>query len=97
MDEQTIRPYAEAHAKAVVDNDIAHLLSDFPETMHPQLGAIAGALPQPVTAAEVASVEVEVEGDSAVVHIRYEGPDRSVTVRSVWSGERPQIQHVAPV
>ena len=58
MDEQVMRDRAKKHADAVARNGIDAVVADFTEALQPQFPEIAKALPQPVTAAEVLSVEV---------------------------------------
>ena len=96
MDEQAMRDHAKAHADAVERGDIDAVVADFTETLQPQFPQIAKALPQPVTAAEVLSVEVgETE---SVALIRYSGETEEVVVRSRWQeqGGRPVIVHAEP-
>ncbi len=97
MDEDTLRSYAEAHGKAVVDGDIPHLMADMTPEAQAGMNDLGRALPRPTTQADVRSIEID--GDSAVVHIRYSGGEREVTIRSVWrqEGERPLIVEAAPV
>ena len=64
--------------------------------LRPQVPQIAQVLPQPVTAAEVLSVEVaDAEG---VALIRYSGDTGEVTIRSRWREEdgRPVIVAAEP-
>ncbi len=97
MDDATTRSQIQQHADAVVRGDMEAVGADFSEDLRPQLPEIAKALPQPVTTAEVLSVEVgEVE---SVATIRYAGDTDAVTVRSRWQdlGGRPLIVHAEPV
>lgn len=96
MDDQTVRPYAEAHGAAVLAGDTAHVLADFDPDLHPRLGLVGAALPQPTTGAEVVSIEPGEQ--AAVVLIRYSGADSNTVVRSVWEdrGGRPLIVEVVP-
>ena len=97
MDEQTVRQYAEAHGQAVVSGDMAHVMADLAPSAQAEIGPVAGAMPQPVTSAEVQSIELK--GDEAVVEIRYSGADKAITVRSVWQqhGARPVATGVSLV
>ncbi len=97
MDEQTVRPFAEAHGAAIVAGDMAHAVADFDEALRPHIGPVAAALPQPTTGAEIVSIEPG-DDDSSVIHIRYSGADAETTVRSVWKqvGDRPLIVEAAP-
>ena len=98
MDEATLRPIVDAHAAAVVDPiDAEHVQGDLIEELHPHIPEVAQLLPQPVTSAEVQSVEVH--DDHADVHITYSGADASVTLHSRWEDRgagQPQIVRVVP-
>lgn len=91
MDESELRPYAEAHAKAVLANDMATLMADIDESAMAALGEVATALPSPVERAEVKAIEMD--GGEATVLIRYEGQAGAATVRSRWAerGGRPKV------
>lgn len=97
MDETKTRSHIQDHADAVVRGDMDAVVGDFAEELRPQVPQIAQALPQPVTSAEVLSIDV---GDEeSVAMIRYSGESAAVTIRSHWrdvSG-RPQIVHGEPV
>ena len=72
------------------------VVADFSEELRPQVPQIAQALPQPVTAAEVLSIDV---GDTeSVAMIRYAGEASEVTIRSQWQdqGGRPVIVAAEP-
>lgn len=95
MDEALIRKHVDAHADAVVRNDMAALMADFDPKILPELGSLAGAMPQPVKSSEVLSVDATSE--PAVALIKYVGDDKEVTIRSEWSGaDRPVITSAAP-
>ena len=97
MDEATVKDHVQKHADAVVQGDFDAVTADFTEEMRPQVPQIAQVLPQPVTEAEVLSVEV---GDPvSVAQIKYTGDSGSVTIRSEWQDEdgRPRIVAGAPV
>jgi len=96
MDDQQTRDHIQQHADAVVRGDMDALTADFTEGMRPHLPEIAKALPQPVTAAEVLSVDVG-ETESIAI-IRYSGEDSDVTIRSRWQDElgRPVIVQAEP-
>jgi hypothetical protein len=70
--------------------------SDFSEELQPQVPQLVQSLPQPVTAAEVLSVDVG--ASESVAMIRYSGDAGAVTVRSLWQdqGGRPVIVHAEP-
>ncbi len=97
MDEQQTRLAVQAHADAVVSGDIDHVVSDFVEEMRAAVPEIARTLPDPVSAAEVRSLEVG--ADEAVAEISYTGAGRTVTIRSRWREVegRPQIFAGEPV
>lgn len=82
MDEQQTRSAVQAHADAVVRGDFNHVTEDFIEEMRPQVPQIGQSLPQPVTAAQVRSLDIGDEESVAEIH--YEGADGAVTIRSRW-------------
>lgn len=96
MDEATTRECIQEHAAAVERGDMDAVVADFSEDLRPQVPQIAQALPQPVTAANVLSVEI---GDAeCVALIRYSGDSGEVTIRSRWQdqGGRPLIVAAEP-
>jgi hypothetical protein len=96
MDDSKARDHIRQHADAVVRGDMDAVTADFSEDLRPQVPQIAQALPQPVTAAEVLSVEV---GDAeSVGMIRYSGDTGEVTIRSRWQdqGGHPVIVQAEP-
>ena len=97
MDEARVREYAERHGKSVERGDMAAVASDLVEDLHPQLPVIAQILPKPCDKAEVLSVESA--EDHAIVHIRYTGADKDVTIRFRWEerGGTPMIVDAGPV
>ncbi len=97
MEEAKVREHAERHGKSVERGDMAAVASDLIEDLHPQLPVIGQILPNPCTKAEVLSVEPG--EDHAIVHIRYSGDDKTVTIRSRWEerGGTPMIVDAAPV
>jgi len=97
MDEDTTRTQIHEHADAVVRGDMETVISDFSEELRPQVPQLAQALPQPVTSADVLSLEVG--GEESVATIRYAGDSAEVTIRSHWRdvGGRPVIVHAEPV
>jgi hypothetical protein len=96
MDDAATRSHIEAHADAVVSGDMDTVIADFTAELRPQVPQIAQALPQPVTSAEVLSLDVG--EDESVATIRYVGDSSEVTIRSHWrEGERhPEIVHAEP-
>jgi hypothetical protein len=97
MEEAKVREYAERHGKSVERGDMAAVASDMIEDLHPQLPVVEQILPNPCNKAEVLSVEPA--EDHAIVHIRYTGDDKTVTVRSRWEerGGTPMIVDAGPV
>jgi hypothetical protein len=97
MDEAQTRDHIKLHADAVVRADMGAIVADFSEDLRPRVPQIAkDLLPQPVTAAEVLSVDV---GDSeTVAMIRYSGGTGEATIRSRWQEQtgRPVIVHAEP-
>jgi hypothetical protein len=96
MDEATTREHIQNHADAIARGDTDAVMADFSEELRPQGPQIVQSLPQPVTKAEVLSVDI---GDQvSVATIRYSGSSGSVTVRSNWQDEggRPVIVHAEP-
>ena len=96
MDEQTVRPYAEAHAAAIAGEDVDHAVADLDEPLRAPMAPMIAQLSSVTTSARIVSVEPA--DDSAVVVIRYSGDDTETTIRSVWKqvGERPLIVDAAP-
>jgi hypothetical protein len=97
MDESTTRDHIQKHADTVVRGDMDALVTDFSEELRPRLPQLAQALPQPVTQAEVLSIDI---GDPvSVAMIRYSGSDGGVTIRSEWEDDqdgRPVIVKAEP-
>jgi hypothetical protein len=96
MDEASTRSHIEGHADAVVRGDMDAVIADFSEELRPQVPQIAQVLPQPVTEAEVLSIDVG--EDECVARIRYAGDSGSVTIRSHWrdGADHPEIVHAEP-
>jgi hypothetical protein len=96
MEEKTTRDHIQKHADAVVRGDMEAVAADLSEELRPQLAQIAQGLPQPVTSAEVLSVEI---GDPvSVAMIRYSGSSGGVTIRSHWQEQEghPVIVQAEP-
>ena len=97
MDETTTRETIERHADSVVRGDMDAIVADFSEELRPHLQELGKALPQPVTGAEVLSIDV---GDpESVAMIRYSGGSGDVTIRSHWrdlGGDHAVIVHAEP-
>ena len=96
MDEQTVRPYAEAHAAAIAGEDVDHAVADLDEPLRAPMASMIAQLSSVTTSADVMSVEPA--DDAAVVVIRYSGTGTETTIRSVWKhvGGRPLIVEAAP-
>jgi hypothetical protein len=90
MDEERTRSQIEEHANAVVRGDMDAVAADCSDDLRLRPPEIAGALPQPVTAGDVLSLDVgEVE---SVATIRYSGDSGEVTIRAM---SRRASRHVA--
>lgn len=97
MDEARTRKQVEDHADAVVRGDMDTVIGDFSEELRPQAPELAKGLPQPVTKAEVLSLDV---GDEeAIARIRYSNDDTEQTIQTRWQERdgQPQIVHGEPV
>jgi hypothetical protein len=96
MDEQETRDHIKEHADAVVRGDMDAVVADFSQALRPQVPQIAQALPQPVTGADILSVEVG--ATESVSMINYSGETSDVTIRARWQDEggRPVIVHAEP-
>lgn len=84
MDDSTIHAVADAHGRSVRDGDSERARSDVAPEFREGAGAIARALPNPVTSYEVVTASVR-DDAVGVVQLRYSGPDSSVVVESAWS------------
>jgi hypothetical protein len=82
MDEQTVREAAETHAQATVERDYGTAGSYLGKDMMGQAGEVMQAMPKPLTASEVVSVEEA--GGSFTARIRYSGDEGATTVDSRW-------------
>ena len=76
MDEASTREHVTQHADAVARGDIEAVTADFSQALRPQVPQIAQVLPQPVTAADVLSVEV---GDAESVALMFKVPPFAVS------------------
>ena len=89
---QTIQDLAEVHAQAIAAGDFTKALEDFSPELAPKVPSMVPMLPANLHAAEV--VKIEPQGDDYVIHIRYDGDEKSATVESLWRNEdgvRPKI------
>jgi hypothetical protein len=96
MDEAITREHIDKHAAAVEHGDMDAVVADFTKDLQPQVPQIAQALPRPVRAAQVLSVEIG--SAESVALIRYAGDTDEVTIRSRWQEEdgRPVIVAAEP-
>ena len=96
MDEQTVRPYAEAHAAAIASGDVDDAVADLDDPLRAPMASMVAQLSSVTTSADIVSVEPA--DDAAVVVIRYSGTGTETTIRSVWKqvGGRPLIVEAAP-
>jgi hypothetical protein len=97
MDDDKTREHIQAHADAVVSGDMDTVVADFSAELRPRVPELAKGLPQPVTAAEVLSVEID--DAESVATIRYSGDTGELTLRTRWQAgtEHPVIVHIEPV
>lgn len=96
MDEAVVREHAQAHGQAMVDGDVNRAGGDLTPAAMGSAGPVMKAMPRPITAADVQSIESK--GDSFEVVIRYTGTgDEATVVRSVWvdEGGRPKISELS--
>jgi len=82
MDEQTVREAAETHAQATVERDYGTAGSYLSDEMKARAGEVMQAMPKPLTASEVVSVEES--GGAFTARIRYSGDEGATTVDSRW-------------
>lgn len=86
MDGPRTRAQVGKHAGAVERGETDSVVADFTEDLRPQVPQIAQALlPQPVTVAEVLSVEIGKKESVAIM--RYTGDSGGVTIRERWREE----------
>lgn len=83
MDEATLREDAEAHGQATVEGDLKTAGSYLAKEAYAAAGQVMEKMPKPLEASEVTSVEVD--GDEAIVQIRYSGGGDEVFVESRWA------------
>jgi hypothetical protein len=93
MDERAVRDHIHRHADAVVDGDMATVVADFSEELRPQAPELAKLLPQPVTKADVESLDIG--DDETVAVIRYSNDASTLAVRSHWQERDGSFQIVA--
>jgi len=91
MLERDVRSFAESHARSVVADDRAEMMSDVSFEVSDQLTAILPELPHPLDQGIVEIVELE--GSRARVVTRFQGSGDWVTIESWWAQreKRPKI------
>jgi hypothetical protein len=97
MDEAKTKDQIQRHAEAVERGDFDTVLGDLSKELQANAEQIVKSLPQPVTSAEVLTVEF---GDEeTVAQIRYAGDTSELTIQSHWRDVdgRPTIVQAAPV
>jgi hypothetical protein len=97
MDEASTKDTIQRHAEAVERGDFDTVIADLSKELQPHAAQIAQTLPQPVTSANVLSVEVG--DDETVARIHYAGDTSEVTIQSHWRDidGQPKIVHAGPV
>ncbi|HYP24581.1 MAG TPA: hypothetical protein VEV43_13505 [Actinomycetota bacterium] len=83
MDEARLREDAEAHGSATVAGDLKTAGSYLDKEAYGPAGQVMEKMPKPLEGSEVGSVEVE--GDAALVQIRYSGGGDEVVIESRWA------------
>jgi hypothetical protein len=97
MNSAQVRQLARAHGQAVVASDTKKIMVDVVSELHDQIPQLASALPEPLTAPRVLSVDVF--DDHAETLTEYTGPGSAVTVKARWEDRgagRPQIVAATP-
>ena len=97
MDEAKTKDQIQRHAEAVERGDMDTVIGDLSKELQVHAATIAQSLPQPVTSAQVLSVEVG--DDETVARIHYAGDTSEVTIQSHWRDVdgRPTIVQAGPV
>lgn len=84
MDHEAVRQEAQRHGDAVVAGDFRTAGSALSPAAQAQAPAVMKAMPSPLTAAEITSLEQD--GEAYVAHIAYRGEGDDVsTVVSRWA------------
>lgn len=83
MDESEIRKRAEAHGQATVAGDMKAAGADLDKSAYGAAGEVMKQMPEGLSASEVTNVNIE--GDQAVVTIRYTGSSGRADVESTWA------------
>jgi hypothetical protein len=97
MDEARTRKQIEDHAAAAEAGDMETIVNDFVEELRPEVQEIGKDLPNPITTAEIVSIDFG--EDEAVATIKYSNDESEGTIESHWQdvGGQPQIVHAEPV
>ena len=91
MDEDSVRTHAQGHAEAMLAGDLKRAGSWLAPEAMTNVGTVMQVMPKTIDHADV--VDVTTEQNEAVVHIRYTGDNKEVTVESRWAERegRPMI------
>ena len=91
MDEAKLREDADAHGQATVQGDLKTAGGYLDKEAYGAAGQVMEKMPQPLESCEVGSVEVQ--GEEALVQIRYAGGGDEVVIESRWAdrGGTPKI------
>ena len=95
MDEEDVRARAEAFCDALVAGDTDHVIAEFSEELHHNLGEVIGLLPLPAAEATIDSIE-RVSSAFTVV-LRVVGESDVVMLQTRWKDRdgRPTIVEVS--
>ncbi|MDQ4126018.1 MAG: hypothetical protein M3134_10545 [Actinomycetota bacterium] len=83
MEEARLREDAEAHGQATVEGDLKTAGSYLDKEAYAAAGQVMEKMPKPLEGSDVGSVEID--GDQALVQIRYSGGGDEVVVESRWA------------
>lgn len=83
MDEAKLREDADAHGQATVQGDLKTAGAYLDKEAYGAAGQVMEKMPKPLESSEVGSVEVQ--GDEALVQIRYAGGGDEVVIESRWA------------
>lgn len=83
MDEARLRDDADAHGQATVQGDLKTAGSYLDKEAYGPAGQVMEQMPKPLESCEVGSVEVQ--GEEALVQIRYSGGGDEVVIESRWA------------
>ena len=83
MDEARLREEAEAHGRATVEGNLKAAGSVLDKEAYGPAGQVMEKMPKPLESSEVGSVELQ--GDEALVQIRYAGGGDEIVVESRWA------------